>query len=212
MALKNWYDWHRPYEDATSDLSHRLEVVQRDIEDWLDSRPEGDLTIVSLCAGQGRDVLGILRSRPRDAGRLRAWLVETDERNVRDARATLKELPPARVEIWQRDAGADQTYRDLPKADLLLLVGIFGNVSDEDVHRTIQAAPLYCNPGARVVWSRGRGEPDLTPSIRQWFSESGFIELRFDIWEGSNASVGYHVLTNPVPTVDPAWPIFTFLV
>jgi hypothetical protein len=116
------------------------------------------------------------------------------------------------VEIWQRDAGADRTYRDLPKADLLLLVGIFGNVSDDDVRRTIQAAPVYCNPGAAVLWSRGRGEPDLTPSIRRWFSESGFTELRFDTWEGSDGSVGYNVLTNPVPTVQPTWPVFKFLV
>ncbi|MFC4066890.1 hypothetical protein [Actinoplanes subglobosus] len=39
-----------------------------------------------MCAGQGHDVLGVL-SRRADAGRVRATLIESDERNVAAARA-----------------------------------------------------------------------------------------------------------------------------
>jgi hypothetical protein len=41
-------------------------------------------------------------------------------------------------------------------ADVLLLCGIFGNVSDGDIRRTVQAVPALCRAGATVIWARPR--------------------------------------------------------
>ena len=47
----------------------------------LDGAPPGELRVVSMCAGQGRDVIGVLSQHPRRSD-VRARLVERDERNV----------------------------------------------------------------------------------------------------------------------------------
>ena len=65
-------------------------------------------------------------------------------------------------------------------AGILLLCGIFGNVSDRDIERTVQAVPVLCHAGATVIWTRRRWPPDLTPQVRAWFAGSGFDEIAFD--------------------------------
>ena len=82
-------------------------------------------------------------------------------------------------------------FADALPADVLLLCGIFGNVSDRDINRTVQAAPALCRAGATVIWTRHRRPPDLTPRIRQWFADSGFAEIAFDaLGTGVLTSVG----------------------
>lgn len=72
----------------------------------------------------------------------------------------------------------------------VLLCGIFGNIGDEDVHRTIAAAPRFCNNAALVIWTSHRREPDLTPDIRAWFTEHGFDKEAFVAPEDAIYSVG----------------------
>jgi hypothetical protein len=79
-----------------------------------------------------------------------------------------------------RDAGTTDAYADAVPIDVLLLCGVFGNISDEDVQTTVQALPSLCALDATVIWTRHRGEPDLTPTIRRWFREAGFEEQAFD--------------------------------
>ncbi|GAA2701220.1 hypothetical protein GCM10010429_04950 [Micromonospora olivasterospora] len=56
---KDWYDWRLPYADPGSPLARRLRLVQRHIASWLDERPDASLSVVSVCAGQGHDLLGV---------------------------------------------------------------------------------------------------------------------------------------------------------
>lgn len=41
-----------------------------------------------------------------------------------------------------------------------------------------------------VIWTRHRLGPDLTPVIRRWFAESGFLEVAFDSAEDRAFGVG----------------------
>lgn len=113
------------------------------------------------------------------------------------ARVAADELG-ARVEVRQADAAQSSVYADAAPADLVLLCGIFGNISDNDVRTTIEATPQLCGPVAEVIWTRHRGDPDLTPSIREWFAAAGFDEVAFiapvaDEWF-DKWSVGVHRL------------------
>jgi len=63
---------------------------------------------------------------------------------------------------------------------VLMLCGIFGNVSDEDLRTTVSNASRLCAPRATVLWTRHRRDPDRTPEIREWFAEAGFAEFAFD--------------------------------
>ena len=65
MAERDWYDWHAPYSDPSSGLSLRLSWVQERIRAALDEAPPGPIRLISMCAGQGHDVLGALPDHPR---------------------------------------------------------------------------------------------------------------------------------------------------
>jgi hypothetical protein len=82
-------------------------------------------------------------------------------------------------DVRQADAGLPAGFADALPADVLLLCGIFGNLSDADIRRTVQAAPALCRAGATVIWTRHRCPPDLTPQLRAWFTGSGFEEIAF---------------------------------
>ncbi|HUD36404.1 MAG TPA: SAM-dependent methyltransferase [Streptosporangiaceae bacterium] len=210
-GMRNWVDWHLGYDDPASALSARLECIRAHLRRALDDAPAGPLRLVSLCAGQGRDVLAVLpRHERRDD--VAALLVELDSRNAGLAWRTAAEAGLDQVQVREADAGLVANYADYLPADILLLCGIFGNVSDADIERTIKAAPALCAPGATVLWTRHRRAPDRTPSLRAWFAQAGFDEVAFDSLDTETLTgVGVNRLSRPVvPVALPANPLFTF--
>lgn len=143
-------------------------------------------------AGQGRDLFGVLAHHPRAAD-VTARLVESDPRNA--ARARQDASPFAGVEVVEADAGCTDAYAGAVPADVVLACGVFGNISDDDIHRTITAFPSLCAPGAAVIWTRHREEPDVTPRVRDWFCSAGFAEETFGVSEDTLMAVGSHRLT-----------------
>jgi hypothetical protein len=209
--MRDWVAWHAAYDDPTSPLSTRLRVVRGHLSDALDAAPPGPVRLVSLCAGQGHDVLGVLPAHPRGP-QVSAVLVEYDPRNAALARQGAGQAGLPQVEVRQADAARVANYADALPATVLLLCGIFGNVTDEDIKRTAAAAPAMCAPGATVIWTRHRRPPDLTPRIRGWFRASGFDEVAFDIPDETltGVSVGVGRLAVPPPAALPDGPLFTF--
>jgi hypothetical protein len=209
--VKDWVAWHAAYDDPASPLSTRLRTVRTHLSDALDAAPRGPVRLVSLCAGQGHDVLGVLPAHPRGPD-VSAVLVEYNPQNAALARQGAAQAGLPRVQVREADAARVANYADALPADVLLLCGIFGNVSDADIERTAQAAPALCAPGATVIWTRNRRAPDLTPRIRAWFQASGFDEVAFDVPDEALAgvSVGVGRLAVTPPAWLPAGPIFTF--
>jgi hypothetical protein len=188
MAERNWYDWydwHASYDDPSSGLSRRVSWVRDRIRAALDEAPPGPIRLISLCAGQGRDVLGALPGHPRRAD-VTARLVELDPRNTAVARRLAAEagLPlgdgPGTVGIVTGDASLTNQYADLAPADVVLACGMFGNMTDENVERAAGYCTQLCATGGTVIWTRGRSllaepdAPDLVPQVCAWFERRGF--------------------------------------
>ncbi len=188
---KDWQAWHEAYAEENTPLSRRLQLVQRHIASWLDERKGEKLTVVSACAGQGHDLLGVLATRT-DAHRVSCTLLEYDQRNVAAACAVVSSVPLPNVKVVQADAGDLCAYTGSVPADLVLLAGVFGNISDDDVQRTIEALPQLCAPEATVIWTRSRRSPDLTPAVRRWLREAGLVEQAFHAPDDVLFSVGVH--------------------
>lgn len=174
MSESHWVTWHREYEDPDSRLNRRVGHVQRLLRDALDAAPPGPIRLLSLCAGEGRDVFGVLPDHPR-SGDVTARLVELDPILAGRARAAA----PSNVEVLEADAGSTACAAGIAPVDVLLLCGIFGNVPTEDIAHTVRSAASLCRPGATVIWTRYRGTPDVTPRLRQWFVEAGWDEVEF---------------------------------
>lgn len=208
--MKDWVAWHRAYAEPSSSLSVRLRRVRAHLSRALDEAPAGPVRLVSLCAGQGHDVIGVLPGHRR-RGDVRAVLVEADADNAVLAREAAAQAGLASLEVRRADASTLSSFADALPADVLLLCGIFGNVSDHDIQRTVGAAPALCRLGATVIWTRHRRPPDLTPQVRAWFTASGFEEVAFDaLGTDTLTGVGVNRLRHAPAVTLPVGPLFTF--
>jgi len=211
VTLRDYRAWHDQYDNPGSALAQRLRTVQRRLAELLDSAPSGPIRVISMCAGQGRDVLTVLPRHPRRAD-VRATLMELDPENVRVARATAAAEGLTSIEVVEGDASISDTFESLGPADVLLVCGIFGNVSAADVENTVQTISMLCKPGAVIIWTRHRREPDLTRRIRRWLAEAGFAELTFDaIHNESRSGVGTARLIGAPERWRPGHRFFTFI-
>jgi hypothetical protein len=208
---RDWVAWHAAYDVDDSLLRRRLEVVQARVRDALDAAPPGTVRCVSMCAGQARDIVGVLADHPRRADVV-GRLVELDAANVRYARRSLSQARARGVEVVQGDAGLLGAYDGAVPADLVLACGVFGNIDDADIARTVAHLPQLCARGATVVWTRHRKDPDLTPTIRGWFADAGFVEVAFDAPEGTSFGVGTHRFDGEPQPLAPTSRLFRFLV
>jgi len=210
VEQRDWAEWHRYYDDPGSPLARRLVLVQGHLRAELDHAPAGDIRLISLCAGQGRDVIGALAGhRRRDD--VRARLVELDERNAAAARQAAQSAGLNGVEVLQGDAGITDACAGAVPARIVVACGIFGNIADSDIRATVAALPSLCAPGALVLWTRHRRHPDMTPAIRSWFGDAGFREEAFDVSNDSFMSVGAHRLTGEPAALVPGQRLFTFV-
>jgi hypothetical protein len=210
VAQRDWVAWHRDYDDPGSLLSRRMELVQGHLRAGLDRAPAGQVRLISLCAGQGRDVIGVLTGHRR-RGDVRARLVELDERNVALARQAAAAAGLPGVEVLRADAGSTGACAGAVPAGIVVACGIFGNITGRDIQATVAALPSLCAPGALVVWTRHRRPPDLTPAIRSWFGQAGFGEEAFDTSRDGFMAVGAHRLTGEPAALVPGQRLFTFL-
>ncbi len=210
----HWVRWHAAYENPDSPLSLRLALVQGMARDFLDRVPSahrGPIRIVSMCAGQGRDVIDVVATHPRRA-EVSALLVELDPGLVAFARDRAASSGVAdQVQTVEGDASLCRWYEPQVPADLVLVCGVFGNISSADITRTIEGLRGFCRRGSEVIWTRHRRPPDATPSIRADFAAAGFEEVAFEDPDGFVLGVGRHRFAGEPSAFDPAAKLFDFV-
>jgi hypothetical protein len=204
-VTKDWLAWHGLYDKPESNHGKRLEVVRAYIGEALSACEPGPIRVISMCAGDGRDILGVLETHPR-ASDVSGRLVELHPELVERARATA----PTGIDVVCADAGDASSYVGAAPADLVVSSGIFGNISDEDVRATIDAWPMLCAPGAAVVWTRHGREPDLRDAIRGWIADAGFEEERY-VGPPGGFGVGLARMTSAPRALAPDARLFTFV-
>ncbi|MFD7497283.1 SAM-dependent methyltransferase [Streptomyces sp. NPDC059832] len=205
----DWQAWHDAYDVPDSWLARRLRAVQDRIRDALDTAPPGPLRAISVCAGQGRDLIGVLADHPRRDD-VRARLVELDPGNTAAARESVRTAGLTRVEVVTGDASLTDHYSDLAPADLVLVCGVFGNVVDAGIERTIDICTRLCGPGGTVVWTRNRAAPDRVPLVCDWFEERGFERLWLS-QPDAGYGVGAHRFTGEPGELAPGQRMFDFV-
>jgi hypothetical protein len=179
MSERDWHEWHTHYDDAASPLARRLTIVQQRMREAVAELPPGPVRVISMCAGEGRDVLGVFDGHPR-ANDVEGRLVELDTRLATTAAVRARALGLARLEVANADASTTTAYAGAVPADLVLVCGVFGNIPDADIANTVRLLPMFCAPGATVIWTRHRRAPDATPDVRAQFVTAGFSEIAFD--------------------------------
>jgi Putative methyltransferase len=202
VSQPDWVQWQQLYENPERVVAQRLAIVQRLIREFLAARAGDKVSVVSVCASQGRDILGVLADHP-DRGSARGYLVELNPANTAQAVRRAQRAGLNGIDVITGDASTTDTYASIVPADLVLVCGVFGNIPNVDIHRTIQFLPQLCARDATVIWTRHRAVPDMTATIRQWFKGAGFEERAF---ESTGAAAPRHGKFPPQSVGAHRWP------
>jgi Putative methyltransferase len=175
LSIGDWSSWHDEYEKEGSELHLRKNGVQKNIVDIVDHSSPGPVTVVSICGGQCREVIGALEEHPRRAD-IRGRLVELDPDNAAFANAWAKQVGLTNLEVRNGDASLTASYQGLPPVDIVVISGVFGHIDNADRMRLIGFARQLLRKDGFVVWtshSLGGGKAE---EIRQHFRNFGFNE------------------------------------
>ena len=177
--MRDWLRWHEAYDDPASSLARRLEVVKRRLNQALDALTTTEPRLLSLCAGDGRDIIGVLAGRATSRS-LVAVLIESDRTLAGQATAAAGKAGLSSVQVRCTDAGDVASFADVVPVDVLMVCGIFGNIDHSEVRSMVGAIPRLVSVGGYVIWTRGGSEPDRRPEVRSWFESAGLEEVAFD--------------------------------
>jgi hypothetical protein len=213
---RDWQEWYRDYDDPTSSLSRRLTVVRTQLASLLAADAPGPVRLLGLCSGDGRDTLPVIAASGVEAS---ATLVELDPALADAARASAASLGLHGVEVRTADAGTTSCGEGAVPADVVMACGIFGNITDEQVARTISTQPSLLAPGGHVVWTRGRrvpGDPtklagDPSETVRGLFADEGFEEIAFVQPDDASFRVGVARWPHPGAPFEPGVRMFSFV-
>lgn len=177
--MRDWLGWHEAYDEPASSLARRLEVVKRRLRQALDALTTTEPRLLSLCAGDGRDVIGVLARRGTSRS-VAAVLIESDSTLAARAKAAAGYAGLSSVQVRCTDAGDVASFTDVLPVDVLMLCGIFGNIDHSAVKSMVETLPSLLNVGGYVIWTRGGSQPDRRPQVRCWFESAGLEEVAFD--------------------------------
>lgn len=220
---KDWFAWHDNYRTRPR-MRQRLQIVRENLATCLNACPPGKIQVVSVCAGDSRDLTGTLFDHPRTAD-VQARLVELDERLVECGRTAAEAAGLGeQLEFIQGDATISSVYEGAVPADIVLLCGVFGNIPEEELPRLMETLAYLCKPEAFLIWTRDLFEDSehRLAIIRELLQKSGFEEVNFRMTLTGNMGVGTHrylgqtlplpkdkelfVFSSPLDTQD-AWPL-----
>jgi len=174
----DWFKWHTRYE-ASPLLQARLTLVRAQIAQAIQACPHASIRLISLCAGDGRDVIGTLVNHPR-RDHTSAYLIESHPALVAHGEGAIAQGDlRTRVQFLQADATLSTTYQAIAPADVLVVCGVFGNVHEADTGQMIEHLRGLCRRQGRVVWTRTVAHPRdqrATALIREQFCAAEFTK------------------------------------
>jgi hypothetical protein len=209
MNLRDYVGWHDDYERLGSRLHLRLVVVRDLLAGALDELPDGPLRVISVCAGQGHDVISVAR-RHRRGSDLVGRLVERDPDNAAAARAAIGAAGLRGLEVLEADAGSSDAYAGACPADVVLVCGVLGNISDDEIELTLKFLPRLCATGAWVLWTRHPRPVGIIATIERWLIEAGFAPRALVVPDAPLFGVGAARLVGPAQPFQTGKRLFRF--
>ena len=139
----DWHKWHKVYDEKPA-LKKRMVLVRKHLSRCLDRSAPGEIRIISVCAGDGRDILGTLAVHKRLAD-ARARLVELDSNLVADGEKACAALGlSSHVEFVHEDATDPCSYRAAAPASIVLMCGMLGLVDPPELAHVVRAMQALC--------------------------------------------------------------------
>ena len=209
----DWNDWYQQYESFPS-LQARLRIVQQQISAALDECPSGPVRIVSLCAGDGRDLSGALQHHPR-RNEVTASLLDSDLKSIHRGEVAAHAAGlGGQLRFIHADATLAGNYAGAVPADLVLLSGFLGHLHHQDIPGLIRSLPMFCRTGGWVIWNRhlvlydGREQVRL---IRELFQQAAFKEVHYETTAPDGFAVSRARFAGQIVPLDATRVLFEFV-
>jgi hypothetical protein len=183
IRIDRWSEWHDEYDDPDSELALRMRTVRKHVAAVVAACPPGPVTVVSICAGQGREVIGALENHSRRED-VRGRLVELDADNAAFAREWAGNAHLDALEVVNGDASVSDAYAGLARADLVVVSGLFGHLDDEDRVSTIAFLRQILRSGGHVVWTGFLRDNGPVEKLRRFFVEQSLDEVETEFLPG----------------------------
>lgn len=210
LGVGVWSGWpERVYQEDR--YQQRLSAVRAHLGECLGIAERGPISIVSMCAGDGRDVMDVVSSHERRAD-VNAWMVELDRNSVTtgERRAAAAGLS-SRVRFLNADATAFRTYQGIGPADVVLVCGVWGHVPSMDRALLVQALARLCKSGGTVIWTRGVSQGLARyHEIQSHFDTSSWQKIRFSLTPDKTWAVATHRYCGPLRELPIGGQIFNF--
>ena len=159
--------------------------VRRHVAAIVAEAPAGPVTVLSICGGQGRELIGALEDHPRRDD-VRGRFVELDADNTAFASRWAAEAGLTGLEIVTADASLGASYDGLAPADLVVISGVFGHLSTSDRLHLIDFTRQLCHPGAGIVWTSHLSNDGPAEWLRRAFLERRFEEFEHELVPGDD--------------------------
>jgi len=183
LQIDNWSTWHDEYENQDSELNARKRAVQAQVAAIATDCPPGPVTVVSICGGQAREVIGALENHPRRAD-VRGRIVELDGENAAFARAWAKKAGLDKLEVVTGDASLSSAYASLPPADVVVLSGVVGHLCHPERVQLVAFTHQILRTGGYVVNTYYRVREEESQQLRDAFHANQFEEESFETLAG----------------------------
>jgi hypothetical protein len=179
----DWHQWHSAY-DKNPAFKKRLVLVRKHLSNCLDRSAPGEVRIISVCAGDGRDILGTLADHRRLA-EARVRLVELDRKLVADGKNASETLGlSGHVEFVNGDATDPSCYRAVAPASIVVICGMLGLVDPSELANVVRAMQALCAHKGHVVWTRRldwRNGVQQTKILGNLMAEAGFRQTKLNM-------------------------------
>jgi hypothetical protein len=208
----DWMAWHKNYE-ASPALKTRLLVVREHLARCFDAQHPGVIQMLSICAGDARDLIGVLATHPRRLD-VKAYLIENNTELAVQGKKVIEEAGfEKELHYIIGDATISSTYLGLVPVDVVLMAGVFGNLRSEEVGRLVQNLCVLCKPEGVVIWTRHRRLHDglnQIKLIRRCFDESDFEEVHIENTPDDAFTIGSHRYKGTVQVLYSGIKLFEF--
>ena len=179
----DWQQWHQGY-DRNPALKKRLVLVRKHLSKCLDRSAPGEVRIISVCAGDGRDLLSTLAGHERLAD-ARARLVELDPNLVADGEKACKALGlSGHVEFVNGDATDVSSYLTAAPANDVVMCGMLGLIDRTELPNVVRAMQALCAPKGHVIWTRRldwRDGVGQTKVLQNLLAQAGFRRVMLSV-------------------------------
>ncbi|RBP48046.1 amino acid adenylation domain-containing protein [Roseimicrobium gellanilyticum] len=179
----DWTNWHQLY-DAGMGISARLRLVEEQLRAAVEACQPGPVRILSICAGDGRDIFGAFAGHPRSQD-VHAVLIDTDAAGLQRAETWAVEAGMGgRIQTLCADATSGANYRGVTHADIVLVSGVLAHVSEASIPGLIQSLPMLLQTGGWLIWNRhlvlNRGSEHVS-LLRDLLRSTGFKEEVYEL-------------------------------